>query len=721
MVFVQACDPFEDDDEDTPVPAAPLSSITEIAASNENFSILVQALQTTGLDATLADETQTFTVFAPTNNAFAALLAALDVTAEELLAREDLTDILLYHVLPGQVNAEAAIAAAGTRVATVNGADIGVSLFGGSLFVNQATVTTPDLAEASNGIIHEIDAVILPPTEPGTPTDNIVETAVAAGFTTLADLLVSTGLDETLSNAEEEFTVFAPTNEAFAALGDNILTSLGENPEVLEAILLQHVVVGATVDSITAFTLQGNDVETAGGAMIPLGLNAMTDRLTIGGASVTMPDVYTSNGVIHVINSVIVGDVEVPRAGDNIVEVAVANGNFTVLASALIETGLDAVLSDEDREFTVFAPTDAAFTKLLAALGVTAEELLAREDLSDILLYHVLADTTVLADAALMVAQSDMNIVTTASGVGAALSVSDDTLYVNTSVVSGTDVVANNGVIHVVDQVILPPAMRGEPTLNIVETAQANEAFSTLVDLVIAADLVDALSDENASLTVFAPTNAAFDKVPDTALAAVGGDVDLLTGVLQQHVIASEISSVAAFAANGANVDTLANEDVSVRIVNHLLAANDMTTEVAYDAATGNLVGGMGSSQPGFTLYTFDNDLGSDTSNCNGGCADAWPPVLVTDGDVSSIPGLSVIMRDDDTMQAAYLGRPLYFFANDMAAGDTTGDGINNVWAIVNLPEVVLQINGSNVTTTDIYTTNGVIHVIDTVILETVE
>jgi uncharacterized surface protein with fasciclin (FAS1) repeats len=88
----------------------------------------------------------------------------------------------------------------------------------------------------------------------------------------------------------------------------------------------------------------------------------------------------------------------------------------------------------------------------------------------------------------------------------------------------------------------------------------------------------------------------------------------------------------------------------------------------------------------------------------------------VTDGEVENIPGLTTIERDDGTMQASYKGRPLYFFASDSVAGDMTGQGLNDVWWTVKQEQVSLQVQGSNVTTTDIYTTNGVIHVIDTVI-----
>lgn len=719
MFLLQACN---DDDDPAPQPIPPVESantIADIAKENTGLTTLVAALEATGLDETLADPAGSFTVFAPTNAAFSAL--GQDTIDALLNDTDTLTSILTYHVLAGEVDAAAAIAAAGTTVETVNGASIAITLLGDSLLINGVTVTLADV-QASNGVIHILDAVLSEPAERGMPSANIVETAVAAGdFTILADLLTSTGLVDVLTNADEEFTVFAPTDAAFESLGENVLTSLSENPEVLEAILLQHVVVGSTVDSLTAYTLAGNDVETASGAEIPLSINTNNDRLTFGGANVVAADVYATNGVIHVIDMVVVADVVVPPAGENIVEVAADNANFSTLVAALQATGLDAVLADESGvQFTVFAPTDAAF----AQLGQdTIDALLADpETLENILLYHVIAGSAVLQDAAVTVAQSGDNIVTMANEQGAALSFPDSTLYVNSSAVSSTDVIANNGVIHVLDQVILPPEMRGEPTLNIVETALANENFSTLVTALQAADLVDTLANEDATFTVFAPTNAAFDKIEDAALDGLLMDVDALTGVLLQHVVAdAEITAVQAYAANGASVDTVSGNDVSVNLVNFTQSVNDDNAEVAYDAVNQMLVGGDGSANPGLTLYVFNNDLGSASSNCNDACATNWPPVLVTDDAVSGVPGLSMIERADGGMQAAYQGRPLYFFASDTEAGDMNGDGAGNVWFKVSQAPVALQIQGSNVTTTDIYTTNGVIHVIDTVITETLE
>ncbi len=716
IVSISACD--DDDDPKVVVvdPPAPLGTVVDVAVANGSFTTLVAALQATGLDATLSDSSTQFTVFAPTDDAFALLGQA---TIDALLADTDtLSDILTYHVIAGKVDAAAAVGAAGTTVAMVNGDSIGLSLDGTNLLVNTATVTITDVM-ADNGIIHVIDAVLIPPKDKGDDvTKNIVETAIDAGsFTTLVAALQAADLDATLADETASFTVFAPTDDAFAAIGQETIELLLADTELLKSILLQHVVAGE-VNSVTAFTLNGGEAETASGAKIGISINSDNDMLMFGGAKITMTDVYASNGVIHVIDAVVTGDVTIPEPLGSIADVAVAAGSFTTLVTALGATGLDAVLDDKTQNYTVFAPTDAAFD--LLPEGTVTSLLADPETLKNILLYHVIAGDPIMADAAIQVASGADSKVTMANNAMTALSLSGNDLYINQSKVSTPNVAADNGVIHVIDQVILPPAMMDTPTKNIVETALDNPNFSTLVTALQAANLVDALNDNDKKFTVFAPTNAAFDKIDDAALAGLLANTGALTSVLLQHVVAdAEINSIAAFNANGSSVNTMANDDVTVRLVNFTNSTNEAADEVAYDAMKQMLVGGQNSSKAGFTLYVFDDDLGQSSSVCVDTCATNWPPVLVSDDDVSNVPGLSVITRADNSKQAAFMGRPLYFYVGDMQAGDMTGDGAGGKWWKVSQPQVSLQIQGSNVVTTDIYTTNGIIHVIDTVITET--
>ena len=148
---------MEDEEEAGDVPA----TIVDLAASNDDFSTLVAAVTEAGLVETLSGEGP-YTVFAPTNAAFEQALADLDLTAEELLASPDLTNILTFHVVAAEINAEAAIAADGTSVETVQGGSIDVAVVDGAVVLNDtATVTTVDLV-AGNGIVHVIDAVLLP-------------------------------------------------------------------------------------------------------------------------------------------------------------------------------------------------------------------------------------------------------------------------------------------------------------------------------------------------------------------------------------------------------------------------------------------------------------------------------------------------------------------------------------------------------------------------------
>jgi transforming growth factor-beta-induced protein len=572
VFLLQACDDGDNDIITEVIEEVVQPTIVDVAVSNGNFTTLVAALQATGLDTVLADTDTKFTVFAPTDAAFA--LLGQDTISALLADTDTLTDILTYHVISGEVNAAAAIAAAGTTVNMVNGDAVGLSLYDNELLVNTATVIMTDI-QASNGIIHVIDAVLLPPADMTEPTMNIVEMAVSDpdNFSTLVAALTAADLVTTLSDEDASFTVFAPTNAAFELIAGSTLTALLADTDALSKVLLQHVVAEVAVNSVNAYALSGTMVDTASMAKVGLSINMTTDTLTFGGANVVMKDIYTTNGIIHVIDAVIIGDVALPEPNMSLVEVASGNPDLSTLVSALQSTGLDTTLANLDNDYTVFAPTNAAFAKLPAGTveGLTSEQL------TDILLYHVIAGE-VLSDGAIKVAQSMDNMAAMANEAKAAVSFTDGRLFINGAKVSAANVMAKNGVVHLIDNVIMPPAMIVEPTMNIVEVALADpDNFSTLVVALTAADLVTTLSNEEATFTVFAPTNAAFAKIDADALTALLADTEALTKVLLTHVVAeSSISSFDAYAANGGSLTT----------------ASGTMIDVSIDAETGQLIVG---------------------------------------------------------------------------------------------------------------------------------
>jgi transforming growth factor-beta-induced protein len=572
VFLLQACDDGDNDIITEVIEEVVQPTIVDVAVSNGNFTTLVAALQATGLDTVLADTDTKFTVFAPTDAAFA--LLGQDTISALLADTDTLTDILTYHVISGEVNAAAAIAAAGTTVNMVNGDAVGLSLYDNELLVNTATVIMTDI-QASNGIIHVIDAVLLPPADMTEPTMNIVEMAVSDpdNFSTLVAALTAADLVTTLSDEDASFTVFAPTNAAFELIAGSTLTALLADTDALSKVLLQHVVAEVAVNSVNAYALSGTMVDTASMAKVGLSINMATDTLMFGGANVVMKDIYTTNGIIHVIDAVIIGDVALPEPNMSLVEVASGNPDLSTLVSALQSTGLDTTLANLDNDYTVFAPTNAAFAKLPAGTveGLTSEQL------TDILLYHVIAGE-VLSDGAIKVAQSMDNMAAMANEAKAAVSFTDGRLFINGAKVSAANVMAKNGVVHLIDNVIMPPAMMVEPTMNIVEVALADpDNFSTLVVALTAADLVTTLSNEEATFTVFAPTNAAFAKIDADALTALLADTEALTKVLLTHVVAeSSISSFDAYAANGGSLTT----------------ASGTMIDVSIDAETGQLIVG---------------------------------------------------------------------------------------------------------------------------------
>jgi len=291
-----------------------------------------------------------------------------------------------------------------------------------------------------------------PAKAPASPTaaaqGTIVDTAVAAGnFKTLVAAVKAAGLVETL-NGKGPFTVFAPTDAAFAKLPAGTLEMLlkPENKAKLAAILTYHVVPGS-VKAVDVVKLKY--AGTVNGQRIDIKVDGA--KVTVDGAAVTATDIACSNGVIHVIDSVIL-----PVDG-TVVDVAVKNGSFNTLVAAIKAAGLVETLSGKG-PFTILAPTDEAFAKLPPG---TLEMLLKPENkkqLVDILTYHVVPGVAAYSDSV-----AKMTEVPTVLGSPVAVKVVDGKVMLNGATVVAADVEASNGVIHVIDAVLLPAAKAAKP------------------------------------------------------------------------------------------------------------------------------------------------------------------------------------------------------------------------------------------------------------------
>jgi len=341
-------------------------------------------------------------------------------------------------------------------------------------------------------------------------TDDLVETAQSAGsFNTLLTALDAANLTSALQGAGP-FTVFAPTDDAFDALPAGVLDGLLADTDALAEVLLYHVVQGeltaADLDGYSSVTtLQGQEIAVTSGSVV------------LNGVTVSQADIMAENGIIHVI-----GEVLLPPSLD-IPATAAANSDFSTLAAAVSAAGLSQALAAEG-PFTIFAPTDAAFEALPAG---TLEALLADPDaLSEILLYHAVAGKIFSRDLD--------GVVSTETLAGfPVLFVLSEGARVNDANIVATNVLATNGVIHVIDKVLLPP------TKDIVETA-VDAGFSTLATALGAANLVGTLQGDG-PFTVFAPTDDAFAALPEGALDGLLANIPELTEVLLYHVVGGQV------------------------------------------------------------------------------------------------------------------------------------------------------------------------------------
>ena len=482
------------------MPPADLVDIAAVAMSTGAHDSLVAALVKADLVSTMQG-VGPYTVFAPTDQAFTDAGIDLDAfTTDEEIAT--LTNILLYHVYSGAVNA--ADVTDGLAVQMVNGDYAQFTVSEGTVMIEDATVTAADVM-ASNGVIHVIDKVLMPPApytgvgicyntvthmiaagasmeECGaymyvenysmngqeftgcyntvshsltdttqaicesymwTPPVDIATTAMSTGIhTSLVAALSASELVATLQG-DGPFTVFAPTDQAFADAGIDLAAfTTDEDIATLTDILLYHVYSGSVnaadvTDGLTVAMVNGDDASFI-----------VTDgTVMVGDATVVLADVPASNGVIHVIDKVLMPPADLV----DIAAVAMSTGVHDSLVAALVKADLVSTLQG-DGPFTVFAPTDQAFADAGIDLDAftTDEEIAA---LTDILLYHVYTAGAVNAAGV-----TDGMTVAMGNGDEASFTVTDGTVMIGDATVTTADVMASNGVIHVIDKVLMPPA-----------------------------------------------------------------------------------------------------------------------------------------------------------------------------------------------------------------------------------------------------------------------
>ena len=469
------------------------------AANTGVHDSLVSALAHADLVTTLQGQGP-FTVFAPTDQAFADAgidLSTFDTDEENAT----LVDILLYHVYSGAVYSSNVTD--GLAVEMVNGDYAQFTVSEGTVMIEDATVTSADVM-ASNGVIHVIDKVLMPPA-PYTGIGICYNTAthtIAAGasmeecgaymyvenysmggqeFTgcyntvshaltdttqticesymwtppvDIATTAMSTGIHNSLVGAlsvsqlvttlqgEGPFTVFAPTDQAFADAGIDLNTfTTDEQIATLTDILLYHVYSGAVnaadvTDGLTVAMVNGDEASFT-----------VTDgNVMVGDATVVLADVPASNSVIHVIDKLLMPPADLV----DIAAVAMSTGVHDSLVAALVKADLVTTVQG-DGPFTVFAPTDQAFADAGIDLdSFTTDEQIAT--LTDILLYHVYSGAVHAADV------TDGLTVAMVNGDEVSFTVTDGTVMVGDATVTSADVMASNGVIHVIDKVLMPPA-----------------------------------------------------------------------------------------------------------------------------------------------------------------------------------------------------------------------------------------------------------------------
>jgi len=461
-----------DEQEDQEPEEDEVGSIAAVGTSDPDLSILVELITIAGLGPVL-ESPGPFTVFAPTNDAFAEVIADLDNL--DALETDVIIEVLSYHVVGGTIMSSDITD--GMTLDTVQGESIEFHITDAGVFVNEEAISAVDIS-ASNGVVHKIDGVMFPqsvldPTEAPAEEDDeeaapAEETGSIAAVGTsdpelsiLVELVTLAGLGPVLESPGP-FTVFAPTNDAFAEVIVDLDSLEILDTDVVIALLSYHVVPGIYMstdisDGLILGTVQGETIE----------FHVNDDGVFVNEETISAVDITASNGVVHKIDGVmfpqaILAPTEAPTEGaeeeeaapaeevGSIAAVGASDPDLSILVELVTLANLGAVL-ESPGPFTVFAPTNDAFAEVI--VDVESLEILDTNVIIALLSYHVVPGIYMSTDI------SDGLILGTVQGETIEFHVTDDGVTVNEETISAVDITASNGVVHKIDGVMFPQAI----------------------------------------------------------------------------------------------------------------------------------------------------------------------------------------------------------------------------------------------------------------------
>ncbi|UJP65989.1 fasciclin domain-containing protein [Mongoliitalea daihaiensis] len=421
------------------MPTSQEGSLWEIIEAEPDFSLLRTAVRRAGLDSALR-AVGPITLFAPTNAGVERTLQELGVSNINQVPVDFLQAVLLYHILPGRNLSS--LLSTGTKETLLPGFILNIQVGGNVIRLNEEYQVTTANVDARNGVLHIIDGMMIP------PTNTLLDVAQENGYTTFVAAVVAAGLEEQLVQ-EGPFTLMVPSNAAFAAYftANNLSVNEFLNSPNLQEILGYHMIPGLLQSS----AFQRDERNTL--LDIPMYFSqAPNGNFFLNGLSrITQTNQAADNGLIHEIDQVII------QPTQNIAEYLLAqtlsaNPEFSMLVKALNRAALlEVFVGRFEDNFTLLAPTDQAFQALLESLDVSSVDDIPVETLTSVLLYHVIDERFFVPDL-----REGASIPTLLEGASVQVNLADNKINNALLIPAKRNILTENGVIHGIDQVLIP-------------------------------------------------------------------------------------------------------------------------------------------------------------------------------------------------------------------------------------------------------------------------